>query len=136
MKTIQPTEVLAYYDGVEVFVGQDSIGGHYVGSFVDASGDADRYVVVEARPERLRELRAGALDLRTLLLESPGGEWYTTLAWGEAGESLVLEPQAGSLEATDYLPDPGFLLGDGDAAAGMPECGGRLAAFDAATGAG
>ena len=135
MKTIRPTEVLAYYDGVEVFAGQDGGGGRYVGAFIDGRGDADRYLVVGARAERLGEFRAGMLDLRTLLLEAPGGEWYTTLAWGEAGESLVLEPQAGSLEATDYLPDPGFLLGDGDDA-GMRECGGRVAAFDAVGGAG
>ena len=134
MKTIRPTEVLAYYDGVEVFAGRDGGGGDYVGAFIDASGDADRYVVVGARAERLGEFRAGMLDLRTLLLEAPGGEWYITLAWGEAGENLVLEPQAGSLEATDYLPDPGFLLGCGDA--GVGECGGRFAAFDAVGGAG
>ena len=133
MKTIRPTEVLAYYDGVEVFVGQDSIGGHYLGSFIDASGDADRYLVVGARPERLREHRAGALDLRSFLLESPGGEWYTTLAWGEAGESLVLEPQDGSLEATDFLPDDGFLLRYDKA--GMPEGGGQPN-FDAVASAG
>ena len=74
MKTIRPTEVLAYYDGVEVFAGRDGGSGHYVGAFIDASGDADRYLVVGARAERLREFRAGMLDLRTLLLEAPGGE--------------------------------------------------------------
>ena len=130
MKTIRPTEVLAYYDGVEVFAGRDGGGGDYVGSFIDSGADADRYLVVGARAERLGEFRAGMLDLRTLLLEAPGGEWYITLAWGEAGENLVLEPQAGSFEATDYLPDPGFLLGCGDGYASMGECGGRVAGFD------
>ena len=114
MRTIQPTEILAYYDGVEVFAAQDSIGGHYVGAFVDAAGDADRYLVVGVRPARLRELRAGMLDLRTLLLESPGGGWYLTLVNDNAGQPLTLEPQAGPLAATDYLPEPGFLLA-GDA---------------------
>ena len=112
MRTIQPTEILAYYDGVEVFAAQDSIGGHYVGAFVDAAGDADRYLVVGVRPARLRELRAGMLDLRTLLLEAPGYEWYLTLVNGDAKQPLTLEPQSGSLAATDFLPEDGFLLDD------------------------
>ena len=112
MRTIQPTEILAYYDGVEVFAGQDSIGGHYVGSFIDAIGDADRYLVVGVRPERLSKFRSGTLDLRTLLLETPDGEWYLTLVNGDAGQPLKLEPQSDALDATDYLPEEGFLLGD------------------------
>ena len=112
MRTIQPTEILAYYDGVEVFSGQDSIGGHYVGSFIDAIGDADRYLVVGVRPERLSKFRSGTLDLRTLLLEAPDGEWYLTLVNGNAGQPLKLEPQSDALAATDYLPGAGFLLGD------------------------
>ena len=110
MRTIHPTAILAYYDGVEVFTGADAIGGNYIGAFIDAVGDADRYLVVGVRPERLRELRMGMLDLRTLLLEAPGGEWYLTLVNGNAGQPLALEPQSGPLEATDFLPDPGFLL--------------------------
>ena len=110
MRTIQPTEILAYYDGVEVFAGQDRSGGHYIAAFIDAVGDADRYLVVGVRPERLRAFRSGILDLRTLLLEAPGGEWYLTLVNGNAGQPLPLEPQSGSLAATDFLPDAGFLL--------------------------
>ncbi len=112
MRTIHPTEILAYYDGVEVFAGQDIIGGCYVGAFIDTVGDADRYLVVGVRPERLRELRSGMLDLRTLLLEAPGGEWYLTLVNGDAGQPLLLEPQNAVLITTDYLPEDGFLLSD------------------------
>ena len=112
MRTIRPTEILAYYDGVEVFAGRDAIGGHYVGAFIDAVGDADRYLVVGVKPERLRELRSGTLDLRTLLLEAPGGEWYLTLVNGNAEQPLSLELQNGLLAETDFLPDDGFLLDD------------------------
>lgn len=112
MKTIHPTDVLAYYDGVQVFAGRDSIGGHYVGMLVDAVGDYDRYVVTGAKPERLRQFRSGMLDLRTLLLEAPYGEWYLTLADGEYGQPLVLNLQDGPLDQTDFLPETGFLLDD------------------------
>ena len=112
MKTIHPTDVLAYYDGVQVFAGRDSIGGNYVGMLVDVVGDYDRYVVTGAKPERLRQFRSGMLDLRTLLLEAPDGEWYLTFADGEYGDPLTLDPQYGHLEQTDFLPEPGFLLDD------------------------
>ena len=114
MKTVKLTAVLDYYDGIQIFAAGDAIGGHYIATAIDTVGDFDRYLVVGVRPARLRELRAGMLDLRTLLLEAPGGEWYTTIADGTIDDPLTLEPQAGPLAATDYLPEPGFLLA-GDA---------------------
>lgn len=112
MRTIRPTETFVYYDGVEVFAGQDSIGGHYIGMIVDTIDSVDRYLVTGVLPERLRQFRSGVVDLRTLFLEAPDDEWYITRADGDPGQSLVLEPQSGSLLATDYLPAEGFLLED------------------------
>ena len=110
MKTIQPTETLLYYDGVEVFVGQDPIGGHYVGMIIDAIDPFDRYLVTGVSPERLRQFRSGVLDLRTLFLEAPGGEWYLTRADGQPGEPLTLELQDGPLSNTEFIPEAGFVL--------------------------
>ena len=110
MKIIYPTAILDYYDGVVAFEGRDDIGGHYIGAALKPEGGYDRYLVTGARPERLRQFRSGALDLRALMLEAPGGEWYITLTNSDPGDTLTLEPQAGPLAATDYLPGPGFLL--------------------------
>ncbi len=112
MKTIYPTEILDYYDGIQLFAGRDKIGGHYIGSMVDTVSGVDRYLVTGAAPERLRQFRSGMLDLRTLLLEAPYGEWYLTLADGEYGDPLALQPQDGPLDQTDFLPEAGFLLDD------------------------
>ena len=112
MKTIQATEVLDYYDGIEIFAGRDAIGGDYLGLRIDISGEYDRYAVVGVRPERLREFRAGALDLRDLLLETPGGEWYVTVADMSYGEPMCLEQQDMPLEQSEFLPLPGFTLDD------------------------
>ena len=112
MKTIQATEILDYYDGIEIFAGRDAIGGDYLGMRVDTSGDYDRYVVVGTRPERLRQFRSGALDLRDLLLETPGGEWYLTLADASYGEPMRLELQDTPLAESKFLPSPGFTLED------------------------
>ena len=78
MKTVKLTEVLDYYDGIQIFTARDPIGGHYVCDMIDTVGDFDRYAVVGVRPERLADFRAGRVGLRTLLLESPDGEWYIT----------------------------------------------------------
>ena len=72
MKTIRPTLILDYYDGVRVFEGRDPIGGNYIGSMVGTVNGIDRFLVTGADPERLRQFRAGLLDLRSLLLEAPG----------------------------------------------------------------
>lgn len=113
MKTIRPTTVLDYYDGVQIFEGRDAIGGHYVGVLVDVVDRVDRYLVTGAAPERLRQFRSGSLDLRTLLLEVPGGEWYLTLSDGSGGEELILRPQDGPLAAREeFLPLPDLFLAD------------------------
>ena len=68
MKTIKHTNTLVYYDGVQVFAGQDDVGDHYVGAMIDTVGDADQYLVVTVAPDPLNRFYAGDLDLRTLLL--------------------------------------------------------------------
>ncbi len=112
MKTIYPTETLVYHDGVAVFAGQDSIGGNYVGVVIDTIDALDRYVVTGVSPARLRQFRSGMVDLRSLLLEAPNGEWFITQADGAPGEPLVLEPQIGLLSDMSFLPEEGFLLED------------------------
>ena len=112
MKTILPTETLVYYDGVAVFAGEDPIGGHYIGMIIDAVGTDDSYLVAGVSPEMLRQFRSGVIDLRTLFLRTPDEQWYISRADGGPGEPLVLEPQIGSLLATDYLPEEGFVLAD------------------------
>lgn len=123
MKTIKLTEVLDYYDGIEVFAARDAGGGPYIALAIDSVGGFGRYVVTGAVPERLQQFRSGGLDLRTLLLEAPGGEWYITVADGTIDDPLALEPQAGPLsEKAEFLPESGFIL-DGfqeDGRAGQP----------------
>ena len=112
MKTITPTKTLVYYDGINVFEGRDAIGGHYVGMIIDTTGDFDRYLVVGTPPECLRQFRSGMLDLRTLLLTAPNGDWYITLANTVYGDPLVLEPQNTPLVDTRFVPSEGFFLED------------------------
>ena len=110
MKTVTLTEVLDYYDGIQLFAARDPIGGHYVGDLIDTVGDFDRYLVVGVRPKRLDDFRTGRVDLRTILLETPCGEWYITTADGAVDDPLMLEPQHAPLAETDYLPEDGYFL--------------------------
>ena len=110
MKSINYTNTLVYYDGAQVFAAQDTDGARYLGVMVGSTGEADRYLVVAAAPDPLRQFYAGELDLRTLLLESSAENWYTALVADDFEKPVSLEPKQGPLLATDYLPGPGFRL--------------------------
>ena len=112
MKTERPcTNTLVYYDGVQVFAGQDDVGDHYVGAMIDTVGDADQYLVVAVSPDTLNRFYAGDLDLRTLLLESSVDGWYTALVDDDFDRPVSLEPQQGPLLEMAHLPEAGFRLG-------------------------
>ena len=66
--------------------------------------------MVGVRPDRLDEFRTGEVDLRTLLLEAPDGEWFITVADGTIDDPLTLVPQEEPLAETDYLPKEGYFL--------------------------
>ena len=111
MKTIRHTTTLFYYDGPQVFEARDSIGGHYVAVLVEAQDGEESYLVAGVAPERLRQFRAGTLDLRTLLTEAGAEEWY--LARGaDLEQPLALVPQTTPLAGSGLLPDAGFVLHD------------------------
>ena len=110
METIKLTKALVYHDVVQVFVGQDGAGDHYVGAMIDAVGNADRYLVVAVLPDPLRRFYGGDLDLRTMLLEASANGWYAALVDDDFEQPVFLEPQQGSLLEKDYLPEFGFRL--------------------------
>ena len=70
----------------------------------------DRYVVAKVAPDRLRLLRSGILDLRSLLVESDPQERYVATAEAGIDQPLALEKLTEPLEDGALLPDPGFLL--------------------------
>ena len=112
MKTIRHTATLFYYDGPQVFEARDAIGGHYVAVMVEPQGEQDRYLVAGVAPERLRQFRSGTLDLRSLLVEARGQEWYLAMTADGLDQPLVLVPQQTLLMESGLLPDEGFVLHD------------------------
>ena len=112
MKTVRHTTTLFYYDGPQVFEARDAIGGHYVGVTVEPQDGQDRYLVAGVEPERLRQFRAGLLDLRGLLTERAVADWFIAFAPAGLSEPLELQAAQGSLAESGFLPDAGFLLHD------------------------
>ena len=112
VKTILHTDTLVYYDGILLFEARDPLGGHYIASHIDVVGGLDRYAVVGVSPDSLRRFRAGLIDLRSLMLEMPDGEWYIARPTADVDTPIDLEPQTARLEDTDYLPDDGLVLDD------------------------
>ena len=58
MNAITLTEVLEYYDGMQIFAAHDTTGVHYVCDMIDSAGDFDRYAVAPICPKRLDDFRA------------------------------------------------------------------------------
>ncbi len=110
MKSINLTDILVYYDGIQVFAAADAAGRSYVGVGYGPDISTDCYLVTAALPERLQQFRSGLLDLRSLLLEAPDGEWFITVDKEGGDAPLFLEPQPGPVAQSPYLPGPNFIL--------------------------
>ena len=109
VKTIRYTTMLDYCDGPLLFEARDHIGGHYLAMTVETNAGQDAYAVVGVAPERLRQFRAGLVDLRFLLEEAGEHEWYLAMAT-DLGEPLNLNLQTHSLSHSGLLPEEGFVL--------------------------
>jgi len=79
---------------------------------VEPKDGQDRYLVVGAAPERLRQFRTGTLDLRSLLAEAGEEDWYLATPTAGLEEPLALIPQGAPLVESGLLPDEGFSLHD------------------------
>ena len=109
VKTIRYTTMLDYCDGPLLFEARDHIGGHYLAMTVAVDEGQDAYAVVGVAPARLREFRAGLVDLRFLLEEAGEHEWYLAVAT-DLAEPLSLNQQTHSLSHSGFLPEEGFVL--------------------------
>lgn len=122
MKTILHHRTLFYYDGPHVFEARDVMGGHYIAMMVGSElagaaesatrGRTERCLVAGVAPDRLRSFRSGAIDLRSLLLESVPDEHYLATVDAGVDRPLRLEKLSTPLADSRLLPDPGFLLYD------------------------
>ena len=113
MKTIRCTDTLFYYDGPQILEARDAIGGHYLVVMATADDGRERCLAVGVAPERLRQFRAGALELRSLMMEAGREEWYLATTTN-LDQPLEIEPQQTPLAECRLLPDDGYVLPETD----------------------
>ena len=119
MTTICHTNTLFDYDGPQLFVARDDDGGQYLALLVDSEEEQDRYLVVQVDPERLHQFRAGALELKPLIVEASRNQWYLATTT-DLDEPLAIECQRIPVEDR-FLPDEGFRLADSPPKEGTSE---------------
>ena len=110
MRKLSYLEALVYYDGVQVFLGQDQFGARYVCTLVEQSDLRDTYLCAPVAATMLPSLLQGELDLKQV---------YTNT---ETKELLTIESVSGELEDLDsnpltvtevpdaWLPQSGFYI--------------------------
>ena len=111
VKTVIYSTMLDYCDGPLLFEARDTIGGHYLAMAAELPERKDGYVVVGVAPDRLRQFRAGLIDLRLLVEEAGEDEWYLTEA-RDLTEPFALNRQQRPLSQSEFLPDEGYILHD------------------------
>lgn len=109
MKSAKMHQILAYYDGPQVFEAQDSIGGCYVGVAIDHA-EYD-FLVVGTNPERLRLFRGGSIDLLSLIVDRPSdvGWQMAKPSLSDSSELILSEASVDQIDSV-FLPAEGFYL--------------------------
>ena len=100
---------LLYYDCELIFEAEDAVGRKYLAVHHDDYATGCEYAVVPVNRQELAQLKAGRLDLRSLMLAAPGGKWYTTKNDDDA-EAFVLHDQPTPIAMCESLPDAGYYV--------------------------
>ena len=102
---------LLYYDCKLIFEAEDDAGLKYLAVHHDETVAGCEYAVVPVCPPALAQLKAGQLDLRSLMLAAPGGKWYTTRSDGDTDtDAFVLAAQPTPIAMCESLPDAGYYV--------------------------
>ena len=96
-----------YYDGIIDFTAHGPDGRLFFASSIEAASTYDLYVAVPIEQADLTRLEDGSLDLRSLLLDRGHREWYVACIC-HPHSAIWAERQSGPIEASGYLPEPGF----------------------------
>jgi hypothetical protein len=107
IKHIHPQQELIYYDGLQLFVGNDQLQTSYICLLID-SGPQDIFMCVPISKTRLNKFYNGDLDLRDIYTSPETGEWFQIGIDNYQQDYFVLEPIDEPNES--YLPSAGFLL--------------------------
>ena len=102
-------ESLLYYDCELLFEAGDEAGQRYIAVHTDDYQTGCDYIVAPASREKLADFKAGRFSLRSLLLASPDGEWYTARI-GVDTDEIILTKQALPITECADLPDTDYFM--------------------------
>ena len=115
---------LLYYDCELIFEAEDDAGLKYLAVHHDETAAGCEYAVVPVCPPALAQLKAGQLDLRSLMLAAPGGQWYTTSSDGDTDtDAFVLAVQPTPIAMCESLPDAGYYVAVNNPESAEPDSG-------------
>ena len=103
------TETLQFYDCDVLFAAEDSHGRKYIAVHDGEYETGSEYKIAPVEEQALIEFKAGHIDLRSLMMTAPNGEWYKTRIGAET-EKIELEKQESLLEITEDMPESGYYL--------------------------
>ena len=103
------TETLQFYDCDVLFEAEDSDGRKYIAVHDGEYDTGSEYKLAPVEEQALAEFKAGRLDLRSLMMTAPNGEWYRTRI-GTETEYIELTKQEAPLTITEDMPENGYYL--------------------------
>ena len=65
---LQLIETLEYYDTIQLFIGVDQVASFYICMLVEQNDLEDTYLCASISMKRLKEFKAGKIDLRELFV--------------------------------------------------------------------
>ena len=108
-KFLEYKSTITYYDGPEVILALDHLGGNYVGMAVDSDKTVFKFLVVGITPNALYLLRTGEVDLRSVLVDSAKYGWYFCET-DSLEDPIKIEDQDMDSIPDMLLPEHGFFV--------------------------
>ena len=101
---------ILYYDCELLFEAEGETGQRYIAVHDNDYQTGCEYIVAPATQENMAAFKAGQIGLRSLLLASPAGEWYTTKI-GIDTDQITLTRQPGPIMDCAGLLDTDYYVG-------------------------
>jgi len=110
MKRLNHSESLIFYDGVQIFVGDDQFGGKFICLLTDRSEQTDKYLCAPISLFGIHDFLQGKLDLREVFENPEIDELFRIEVVAENFFDMPALPIPVAQGPPEWLPDYGFFL--------------------------